>query len=96
MGLAVLPARLKNEIQIMKQYILEGRDFSENENIVKHKDWFESIKNSYEFTVDNTENILCREIGRVFERVLEDAGVYKRTKEGHDAFIRFVEHVNSI
>ena len=96
MGLAVLPARLKNEIQVMKQYILEGRDFSENEDIVKHKDWFESIKDSHKFTPENTENILCQEIGKVFERVLEDAGVYKRTKEGHDAFIRFVEHVNSI
>ena len=95
MGLAVLPARLKNEIQTMKQYILEGRDFSENEDIVKHKKWFESIKNSYEFTPENTEDILCNEIGRVFERVLEDAGVYKRTDEGHKAFLRFIDNVNS-
>ena len=95
MGLAVLPARLKGEIQTMKQFILEGRDFSENEDIVKHKDWFESIKDSHKFTSENTENILCQEIGRVFERVLEDAGVYKQTEEGQAAFLRFIDHVNS-
>ena len=95
MGLAVLPARLKGEIQIMKQYILEGRDFSENEDIVKHKEWFESIKDAYKFTPENTERILCQEIGRVFERVLEDAGVYKQTEEGQAAFLRFIDHVNS-
>ena len=79
-----------------KYFAVCAKAEDENEDIVKHKDWFESIKDSHKFTPDNTEHILCQEIGKVFEQVLEYAGVYKRTKEGHNAFIRFVEHVNSI
>lgn len=90
MGLAVLPARLRDEIAIMKEYIASGKDFSENEAIAKHKTWYEGFKDNYEFTAENTEEILKREIGRTFERVLEDAGVYKRTREGNSAFLRFI------
>ena len=90
MGLAVLPARLRDEIAIMKEYIASGKDFSENEAIAKHKAWYEGFKDNYEFTAENTEEILKREIGRTFERVLEDAGVYKRTREGNSAFLRFI------
>ena len=67
--------------------------FAEDENIVKHKEWFEELKTRYTFTPENTEDILKQEIGRVFERVLEDAGVYKRTEEGKAAFLRFVDSV---
>lgn len=94
MGLAVLPARLKVEIGTMKEYILDGRDFAENDSIEKHKSWFEKFKGEYEFTPENTEDILKREIGKTFVRVLEDAGVYKRNADGRAAFIRFVESVN--
>ena len=90
MGLAVLPARLRDEIAIMCEYIAEGKDFADNDAIAKHKAWFESFKNDYEFNSDNTEQILKKEIGRTFERVLEDAGVYKRTHEGSAAFLRFI------
>ena len=90
MGLAVLPARLRDEIATMCKFIAEGRDFSEDESIVKHKEWFEKFKDNYEFTPENTEQIIKKEIGRTFERVLEDAGVYKRTPEGHCAFLRFI------
>ncbi|MBO7302879.1 MAG: UDP-glucose--hexose-1-phosphate uridylyltransferase, partial [Clostridia bacterium] len=90
MGLAVLPARLRDEIAIMCEYIANGKDFSENEAIAKHKTWFEAFKDNYTFTAENTEEILKKEIGRTFERVLEDAGVYKRTPEGISAFLRFV------
>jgi len=90
MGLAVLPARLRDEIATMCRFIAEGRDFAEDESIVKHKEWFEELKTRYEFTPENTEEILKKEIGAVFERVLEDAGVYKRTPAGRAAFLRFI------
>ena len=90
MGLAVLPARLRDEIATMCRFIAEGRDFSEDESIEKHKAWFESFKDNYTFTPENTEDIIKAEIGRTFERVLEDAGVYKRTEGGMNAFLRFV------
>ena len=93
MGLAVLPARLCDEIAVMCDYVLSGKDFAENESIAKHKAWFELFKDNYSFTSDNVEEILKTEIGRTFERVLEDAGVYKRTPEGNAAFLRFIDIV---
>ncbi len=93
MGLAVLPSRLKKEIGIMKEYILAGKDFSENADIAKHKVWFEAFRDRYQFTADNTEEILRQEIGKTFAAVLEDAGVYKCTEEGRAAFMRFVASV---
>ena len=90
MGLAVLPARLRDEIAIMCEYIVAGKDFAENEDICKHKEWFEKFKDNYTFTAENVETILKKEIGATFERVLEDAGVYKRTPEGNSAFLRFI------
>lgn len=93
MGLAVLPARLKEELALMQSFILEGRDFAEDERIAKHKAWFERFKAQYNFTSENTEEILKTEIGRTFERVLEDAGVFKRTEGGHLAFLRFIASI---
>ena len=90
MGLAVLPARLKDEIALMCRFIAEGRDFAENEQIAKHKAWFERFRENYTFTEENTEEILRTEIGRTFQRVLEDAGVYPRTEGGQLAFLRFI------
>ena len=93
MGLAVLPARLRDEIALMKEFILSGRDFAEDESIAKHKTWFECFKDNYSFDESNTEDILKKEIGRTFERVLEDAGVYKRTEKGMASFLRFVANI---
>ena len=90
MGLAVLPARLKSEIYLMKKKILRSEPFATDELTAKHAEWFESFRADYEFTEENTEDILKEEIGRTFQRVLEDAGVYKRTREGNSAFLRFI------
>ena len=90
MGLAVLPARLKEEIAVMCEFIKAGKDFSDDERIEKHKDWFLRFKDNYEFTAENTEDIIKEEIGKTFQRVLEDAGVYKNTEEGRCAFLRFI------
>ncbi len=93
MGLAVLPARLKEEITVMKEFILAGKNFADDERIEKHKDWFFRFKDNYEFTAENTEDILKDEIGKTFQRVLEDAGVYKNTEDGLKAFERFAASV---
>ncbi len=92
MGLAVLPARLKEEMALLGEYLVEGKDINQNESIKKHADWSEAIKSKYdEITAENVESILQEEIGQVFVRVLEDAGVFKNTNEGRTAFERFVE-----
>ena len=90
MGLAVLPARLKNEMDELAAYILEGKDIRSNETIEKHADWVETFRDQYTFTEENVEDILQQEIGKVFVKVLEDAGVYKCTEEGRKAFDRFI------
>ena len=91
MGLAVLPARLKKEMEHLKQCILEGKDIRQEEDLEKHADWVEHFLQKYEsVTKENIDSIVEEEIGKVFEKVLLDAGVYKRTKEGREAFERFI------
>ena len=94
MGLAVLPARLKKEMEKLREAILSGADLRADEALEKHADWVDELKKRYSFTAENTEEILRQEIGRVFERVLEDAGVFKRDEQGRAAFLRFVDAVN--
>ena len=95
MGLAILPSRLKTELGILKEYILENKDISSNEEIKKHADWAEGIKKKYDGLDDkNIDEILNKEVGLVFKEVLEDAGVYKCTKEGREPFLRFIDYVN--
>ena len=92
MGLAVLPARLKGEMELLENYILEGKDISSNEQIEKHAEWVKKFLPKYpEITKENIHGILQKEIGIVFTHVLEDAGVYKCTTEGREAFMRFLE-----
>ena len=90
MGLAVLPARLKGEIEALKEAVLTGADLRGNELLEKHADWVDEFSKKYDKIDDsNIDEILQKEIGLVFMRVLEDAGVYKRTPEGQKAFDRF-------
>ena len=92
MGLAVLPARLKQEIAELREAILAGRDLRADELLAKHADWVEQFSPKYDrIDEENIDGILEREIGLVFMEVLEDAGVYKRTEEGQRAFDRFLE-----
>ena len=91
MGLAVLPARLKGELELLKEYILEGKEIRSEESIEKHADWVEEFLPQYpEINAENVEEILQKEVGKVFCQVLEDAGVYKYTPEGLEAFRRFI------
>jgi len=93
MGLAVLPSRLKKELELLKTALINGSDIHSDEVLAKHADWAEELRTRYTFTEENSEAILREEVGAVFERVLEDAGVYKRTPEGREAFLRFTESV---
>lgn len=91
MGLAVLPSRLKEEIELLAEYITEGKDIRRNEKIEKHADWVDAFRAKYDsITQENVVGILKEEIGNVFVQVLEDAGVYKCTPEGREAFMRFI------
>ena len=91
MGLAVLPSRLKSEMELLADAILEGKDIRSNEVLEKHADWVEEFLPKYtEITKENIMDILHEEIGQVFNQVLEDAGVYKQTEEGRAAFERFI------
>ena len=94
MGLAVLPSRLKDELKLLGEYIVEGKDIRSNEQLEKHADWVDGFKKNYpEINSDNVKKILLDEVGKVFVGVLEDAGVYKCTPEGREAFKRFIETI---
>ena len=94
MGLAVLPARLKGEMARLQEIVLAGGDLRADELTEKHADWMEEILSRRTVTKENIESVVQEEIGLVFSKVLECAGVYKRTEEGKAAFLRFVDAVN--
>lgn len=91
MGLAVLPSRLKQEMEQLADYIVNKKDIRSNEALEKHADWVEQFTKNYDvIDASNVNEILQQEIGKVFCEVLECAGVYKNTPEGMEAFLRFV------
>jgi UDPglucose--hexose-1-phosphate uridylyltransferase len=90
MGLAVLPARLKNEMGLLADAILEGKDISSISDIAKHAQWAQSWIGSYDITPDNINSIIKDEISKVFVKVLECAGVYKADQKGRTDFNRFI------
>ena len=67
-----------------------GGDPAADEELAKHADWAAQLREKYAFTAENVDDILRDEVGRVFAQVLEHAGVYKRTPEGREAFLRFL------
>ena len=107
MGLAVLPARLKAEMEALEQmYVVREAvkvngekakpECHDNEVTAKHADWMDEVMERHpDMTVDTVHEILLEEIGQVFKQVLVDAGVYKCTKEGREAFGRFIDYVNN-
>ena len=94
MGLAVLPSRLKGEMELLAKALVSGDDIRADEVLSKHADWADELKKQYTFTEENVDGILKDEIGRVFSKVLEHAGVFKRTEEGKAAFDRFAAYVS--
>lgn len=94
MGLAVLPARLKEEMEQLKEAILAGKDLRESGVLEKHADWVDEFSAKYDkIDSSNIDDIVEKEIGLVFMQVLEDAGVYKRTIQGQEAFDRFIQSI---
>ena len=95
MGLAVLPSRLKSEIAKLGELILDGSDISADPDCAKHAVFARDIISRHpELDRSNVEDILKEEIGIVFSKVLECAGVYKCTQDGRRAFMRFAQSVN--
>lgn len=87
MGLAVLPSRLKKELADLENAISQGKDLRKDEILSKHADWIDEIKQNHKVLDEET---LKQEVGIVFSKVLEDAGVYKRTLEGQNSFQKFI------
>ena len=93
MGLAVLPARLKKELAAVAKALASGGDLRADPLTTKHADWAEEIRSRYVITRENALEIVRRETGLVFAKVLEHAGVYARNDEGKAAFLRFLRQV---
>ena len=93
MGLAILPGRLKKELSTVADKLVSGADLREDPMTVAHADWAETIAEKYEITEENAMEIIWQETGLVFAKVLEQAGVYARTPEGKEAFLRFIRQV---
>ena len=93
MGLAVLPSRLKAELLEIETLLIEGKDINSDSALYIHNDWVKELKEKHTFTKENTADILKTEVGKVFSKVLEHAGVYKRTAEGKAAFLKFTDSV---
>lgn len=94
MGLAVLPGRLKAEMEALKKTVLAGGDLRQNEQTAKHANWFDTWRGSYEpLTEEKLDAAIKNEIGRTFSAVLEDAGVFKRSEQGREAFWLFVQSI---
>ena len=95
LGLAILPSRLKTEMELLEEAILQGKDIRSMEDIEKHADWVDKFLPRYEHvTEENIAGILQKEIGLVFCQVLQDAGVFKRDEAGMAAFQRFTDSLS--
>ena len=93
MGLAILPPRLKNELKEVEEFLLGQRE----EVAPYHQAWADQLKAHHpDVTLESAQTIVRASVGRIFKRVLEDAGVYKRTKEGQAAFMRFIESIGLV
>lgn len=95
MGLAILPSRIKSEMAKLAECITEGKDIRSFEELEKHADWAEEFIPKYEGKIneENVDEILKAEIGKVFVKVLEDAGVFKRDEKGREHFMKFIMSV---
>ena len=93
MGLAVLPARLKDELAKVKDYFIAGKeDISDDEQVAKHADWYKQLREKYQdIKANEVEDMLKFEVGKIFMVVLLHAGVFKRNIQGIEAFNKFVK-----
>jgi len=98
MGLAILPGRLKTELSDLTKALRAGLDISKDENLSKHGPWAKELKEKYDFpsmSEEKADSVLKEEVGHVFSKVLEHAGVYKCDAEGRRSFESFVNSLNN-
>ena len=95
MGLAVLPARLKDELDLLKDCLLMKKDIQDYEVLDKHKDWYFDLQSRYSFQTENIDDIIELELTKKFVEVLENAGVFKMDEQGQQAFITFIKSIQS-
>ena len=96
MGLAVLPARLARDIDLLERALITGQSLIAVPEMAQHAKWALEIQENHpELNAENAREILEQEIGAVFLEVLNDAGVFKRTPEGAAAFLRFIQYMNA-
>lgn len=94
MGLAVLPARLKHELSLLKDCLLNQKDILDYLELEKHQVWYKELKDNYQINKDNVDDILAKALTIKFVEVLEDAGVFKMNAEGVEALISFVKSID--
>lgn len=94
MGLAVLPSRLKTEFETLSDYILNGKNIRSNDTISKHANWVEEFLPNYQINSENIQSVLEIETGKVFAKILECCGVFKRDDKGQKAFERFIDSLS--
>lgn len=95
MGLAILPARLKEELELLSNHILNNKNIKHNEKIKKHAKWVENFLPKYKnINKSNIEKILQNEVSKVFVEVLEHCGVFKCNQKGRKAFENFINTLN--
>ncbi|MHB1393252.1 MAG: UDP-glucose--hexose-1-phosphate uridylyltransferase [Clostridia bacterium] len=93
MGLAVLPARLINELELLKDCLKGTRSIEQYVELEQHRHWFLQLKEKYGNTEMDLDKVLRMEVGKVFEKVLLDAGVFKLDSKGLEAFSRFTNSI---
>ncbi|WP_129737038.1 UDP-glucose--hexose-1-phosphate uridylyltransferase [Massilimicrobiota timonensis] len=93
MGLAVLPARLKDELECLKLCLLKKKCIDDLESLKKHKEWFEYLQ-TLEFDEQSIDKFIEKEVTKKFVSVLENAGVYKMNQKGIEGFTRFVDSLS--
>lgn len=92
LGLAVLPARLKNELEEIKDYILNKEKYKDKitDTLKIHLEWIEEIEERNTFTKENIDELIQKEVGEVFAKVLEHCGVFKWDNAGREALDRYI------
>ena len=93
MGLAVLPARLKSEMENLAKAIVENADIRADEVLEKHADWVDMLKAKHDITAENVDSIIKEEIGIVYSEILEQCGVFARDEKGRAQLKKFTESV---
>lgn len=98
MGLAILPGRLSSELDGIKGILTGKRPYrrdclnNEQDPLCKHAEWIREMVGRYGtgLTDIDAEKVLKDQVGNIFLRVLLDAGVFKKDRDGKEAFVRFM------